>query len=306
MKAVLDSPMTGIAIAMVLFFAGLQFGRTEAARPRFDGDVLDVDGGLLVRRSLETLETLDGLEVELRQEIDLYATHVIGDGRYLQRGAGGEQTRIDMVYSAGGEKVADVQQIDNGRFLLTRYRTPTRSELTRVDLEYARAELGYDPVALDPGHFGPGAGLLALVRSFGHEFEFSPPRQESWQGQTVWFVTGHWKRERLKARFGIEAGEGEGDRLSERVPLPLPTHIELVIGSDPQLPFFPYRIDFLRRDSSGDRPMTSRIGRLEMHQIRHRIVPAEIDFQPTPTEEVVSDETAAFVARHKDSETVRR
>lgn len=302
----LRSPMAGIAFAVLLFFGGLQFGRSEASRLWQDGGGIAVDGGELILRSLNTLESLDGLEVELRQEVDLFDAHLIGDGRYLQRGQQGEFNRIDMVYSAGGEKVADIQQIDNGRFLLSRFRTPSRSQLARVDLDHARGELGFEPVGFGSSQIGPGAGLLALMRSFQREFEFSRPRQEDWQGQVVWVVVGRWKPSQLKMRFGIDAADDANEANLPAVPLPFPTHVEIVMGNDDQLPFFPYRIDFLRNRAEGSEIRSTRIGRLEMHQIRHRVIPEEIEFQLPPSDEVVTDDTAAFVARYRELGTTTR
>ena len=303
MKARLSSSLLGITTLATVLVAALYWGRSQAS-PSFQRPApTDLDGRQIVSNCRKTLENSQGFVVELTQEIDLFGQRVIGEGKYLQRGAFGLQTRIDMVYSSRGSKVADLQQIDNGRFVLTRYQTPAHPpQLKRIDLDRVRSELDWANVALPHSGMSTASGLLGLARSFERDFDFGPPQVQDWDGQEVWVVVGRWKARELKRRFGIDATAPDIETQLARIPDPFPTHVELVVGTNSQLPFFPYRIDFLRRKPGNQGIEEHRIGRIDMQRIDFRTIPDEVEFQLAPGDDIVTDETAEFIAHQRQQE----
>lgn len=301
MKARLSSSLTSVVL-VAFVIQGFIYWRGSEAAPVFEPVVsVDLDGQEVLEGCRRTLESSPGFVVDLTQEVELFGQHVLGEGTYLQRGVFGQQTRIDMVYSANGKKVADLQQIDNGRFILTRYQTPASApQLRRVDLERVRATIDFSQTAVGTPTVSPASGILALVRSFERDFEFSNPQIEVWDGQEVCVITGRWKESELKRRFGIDPSNGDMERQLSRIPEPFPTHVELVVGTDPQLPYFPYRIDFLRRIGSENAGISERIGRIDMQRIDFHAVPEEVEFQLVPSNDVVSDETSEFIATQRE------
>jgi len=308
MKPRLGNFLDKLCIAAVLAFGGLVLARSDAARPRPELDPPTGTGVELVARCRETLESTPGLEVGLRQQVSLFDQRLHGTGRYLQRGQGGErQTRYEMRL-ATGNLVSHHLRIHTGRFVVTRFRTPTRNSMARVDLDVARAELGIDEIdetALSPDSMQIGTGLLALLQGLEIEFEFGMPRRERWEGEEVLVVVGRWRAESLKRRFGVDTKLLRDHDLGEHIPEPLPTHVELAIGTDPQLPFFPYRIEFLRCQTDGSEHITRSISRLEMQEIRHHTLPAVEEFQLEADDAVMIDDTAAFIARMRNDSVMR-
>lgn len=301
MKARLSSSLASVVLVAIVIQGLIYWRGSDASPPRMTPAATDLDGEAIMANCRRTLENSPGFAVELTQEVELFGQHVIGEGKYLQRGVFGQQTRIDMVYSANGRKVADLQQIDNGRFILTRYQTPASApQLRRVDLERVRSTIDYSQVNHGAPVSSPASGILALIRSFERDFDFGKPRSEVWDGQEVWVISGRWKASELKRRFGIEATAGELEAQLERIPEPFPTHVEVVVGTDPQLPFFPYRIDFLRRQTTGQGTVYARVGRIDMQRIDFHAVPEDIDFQLEPSNDVVTDETSEYIATQRD------
>ena len=309
MKPRLGSLLDKLCLAAVLAFGGLVLARGEAARPGMDSHNPTGNGGDLVARCRLALESTPGLEVGLRQQVSLFDQRLHGTGRYLQRGQGTDrQTRFEMRL-AMGNLVSHHLRIHNGRFIVTRFRTPTSNSMARVDIDVARAELGIDEINATTSSVSDamqmGTGLLALVQGLESEFEFGVPRRERWEEEEVLVVVGRWRPESLRKRFGIDPraiGDGE---LGDQIPEPVPTHVELVVGTDPQLPFFPYRIEFLRRTRKGGEIRTVSISRLEMQEIRHQTLPDAEEFQLEADDAVVTDETAAFIARVRSEATLR-
>lgn len=260
-----------------------------------------LQGQELVTACRDTLGSVPSLEVTLRQKVSLFGHHLSGTGTYRQRGEKAAQTHLVLRLSTGAPQPVVFTQTHDGRFIFTSLNSPQIAQQTQVDLQRAAEELRAkevpaDSISISASHGGMGGGLYKLVESLQRDFVFEAPSSVTWGGQQVWVVRGRWRSDLLSKRFRLNESDGGYEELAQQLPEQVPSHVELTIGVDPQLPYFPYRIDFLKVDRVQDRWEWRQVSRLDIGGIRHSMPMSDEQFEFDLSDQVVEDRTDAYVA----------
>ena len=305
MKAKLRSPLVYIPLILggvlwgILTHSGFGLATAQVpSPPPVTGTRPGVD---VVADCRKTLENHGSLEVELSQVVSIYGQQLNGKGEYLQQGQGGQKTRLVLNFS-GGDQNASFRQINDGRFVYTKSESPQARYLSQVDLLKAERELGFRPIACSPSNIEGmtvGAGLLALLKMLESDFEFTQANLVDAGGQSTWQVEGRWKQESLAAYFELPKNAWSNIKHLEMLPEYIPTHVQLEVGLDPQLPYFPYQVTFLRIEVSDRGRILTPLSTMEISGIRQGTT-TDADFEFVPGEDAVVDKTADFVRRIKN------
>lgn len=300
MKAKLRSPLVYIPLLLGCVLWGMltHFGfELATAQVPSSSPVTDTrPGAEVVQECLKTLENHDSIEVVLSQVVSIYGQQLNGTGEYLQQGQGGKKTRLVLNFWSG-EQNASFRQINDGRFVYTKVESPQTRYLTQVDLLKAERELGFRPIVCSPSDMEGmtvGAGLLALLRMLDRDFEFTQANLVEAGGQHVWKVEGRWKQESLATYFDLPDNSWSNIKHLERLPEYIPSHVQLEVGVDPQLPYFPYQVTFLRVEVSDRGRILTPLSNMEISGIRQGTT-TDADFEFVPGEDAVVDKTAAFI-----------
>ncbi|MEC8781720.1 MAG: hypothetical protein VXY07_02735 [Planctomycetota bacterium] len=307
MKAKLGSPIVLIAIftggslwgGMAILNAGLGMVQAQTERVATESR----PGAEIVSECRKTLENVESLEVELSQQATIYGQQLNGKGQYLQQGQGTKMTRLVLNFSAG-EQTASFRQINDGRFVYTKYETPWSSRFSQIDLLKAEEALGTRPRIAQPSEregMTVGGGLLAVIRMLERDFEFTAAGLSKWGGQQVWHVEGRWKAESLVKYFGLPKQSWTQPESLELLPEYVPSHVPLTVGIDPPLPYFPYQISFLRSSTADRGRVLTPLSRMEVSGIRQGGLIDDAEFEFVPGDEVVDDDTDWFVKKQQNA-----
>jgi hypothetical protein len=305
MKAKLRSPLVYIPLLLggllwaTSTYSGFGLATAQVTSPPPVADTRP--GAEVVAECRKTLENHSSIEVELSQVVSIYGQQLNGKGEYLQQGQGGTKTRLVLNFSGGGQN-ASFRQINDGRFVYTKVESPQTRYLSQVDLLKAERELGFRPIACSPSDIDGmtvGAGLLALLRMLEQDFEFIDADLVEVGGQQVWQVEGRWTQESLTTYFDLPKDAWSNIKHLEMLPEYIPTHVQLEVGVDPQLPYFPYQVTFLRIEASDRGRILTPLSNMEINGIRQGTT-TDADFEFVPGEDEVVDKTREFVRQREN------
>ncbi|MCO6456892.1 MAG: hypothetical protein J5I93_16460, partial [Pirellulaceae bacterium] len=120
----------------------------------------------------------------------------------------------------------------------------------------------------------------------------------------VWVLEGTWKPAQLVRLLPDQKPLLLAGQLpsGELLPPHLPQHVRLVLGRDPIVPLFPYRIEYLRQESADESASPGGAGEwqtllvVEFFEIRRvPLVPQQ--FQYDPGDHSIVDETDLYLER---------
>ena len=232
-----------------------------------------IDGRELLVRSIQQLRQQPAIEARVRQRLLLYGNQFIGSGYYRQLGQGPNKFLLwELKMEINGE-ITSLKQVSDRRYLWIHRNFPDRTEQGLVDLRKVRQARA--AAAPRPGPGSPWmavGGLSELLQGLERYFEFSAAHSEKLGDHPVWVLEGYWKPKHLAALLPDQKGVPEqrgkpispGNAGPRSVPSPrrrpprlspatlaklpphLPHRVVLVLGRDPVVPLFPYRIEFQR------------------------------------------------------------
>lgn len=262
-------------------------------------------GQALIAQSASRMQGIEGLEATIRQQVNLFGTKVIGDGRYLQAAATSRtfparqldsvRFRLELKFIVAS-KLASLLQVSDGRILWSRTDFPNNQRLVRIDLRRIRKAQEAYPQA-DPAQWQAGQalhlnGIPGLMLKLHREFEFGEAEPTQVGSTPVWLVRGQWKPERLETLVPPE----------KKMPPQFPTSVSLVLARDPKFALFPLRIAFERRDPSGRLvPITV----FEFYEVAFRSV-EPFQFEYNPLDQEVEDRTDELIRQIDQTTNVRQ
>ena len=114
------------------YYWGQQAADVDTAAPQPGGPLLD--------EAARRLVALPHCECKIRQRVEVMGQQLAGAGNYAQLAtAEVDRTRVrwELKFQVG-DRLASVQQVNDGRFFWSRYDLPGRQSLGRVDLRTLR------------------------------------------------------------------------------------------------------------------------------------------------------------------------
>ena len=244
------------------YYWGQQAADLDAATPQPGGPLLD--------EAARRLVALPHCECKIRQRVEVMGQQLAGAGSYAQLAtAEVDRTRVrwELKFQVG-DRLAAVQQVNDGRFFWSRYDLPGRQSLGRVDLrtlrEVQQREPTIPPEAALRSWLALG-GLSRLLQGLSDHFELGWAQPRVVETTPVWVLVGTWKPAALTRLVPSAQTLIEQQRPVpvERLPAHLPDLVVVVLSRDPRLPLFPYRVEYRRsRDGMirGTEPLTVAAG----------------------------------------------
>lgn len=227
------------------YFWGQQAAAVDAATPRPGGPLLD--------EAARRLVALPHCECKIRQRIELMGQQLAGAGSYAQLATTEvDRTRVrwELKFQVG-DRLASVQQVNDGRFFWSRFDLPGRQSLGRVDLrtlrEVQQRESSIPPEAALRSWLALG-GLSRLLQGLSDHFELGWAQPRVVETTPVWVLVGTWKPAALARLVPASQPLIEQHRPVpiDRLPAHLPDLVVVVLSRDPRLPLFPYRVEYRR------------------------------------------------------------
>jgi outer membrane lipoprotein-sorting protein len=283
----------GLALAMIAALVPLAAAQQADSPPVASGQEL-------VARASALISQTPSLEAKVRQRVSLLGQELAGSGYYVQlRHPGGNQFRFDLRMQAG-EQLTSFQHHNDGTYLWIRRDADGVQSLSRVALERvreARREAAGRPNMAVWQDLGVG-GLAQLLQGLNQHFEFGAAGASEIGGVPVWQMSGLWKRESLLMLLPHQADairQGAEPDL-RHLPQLVPHSVSLVLGRDAQIPLFPYRVEYSRRDPDSGRNRL--MLRMELHEVRLRpdLDARQFRFE-LEDEQRVEDETDAYLRK---------
>ncbi len=227
------------------YYWGQQAADVDTAAPQPGGPLLD--------EAARRLVALPHCECKIRQRVEVMGQQLAGAGNYAQLAtAEVDRTRVrwELKFQVG-DRLASVQQVNDGRFFWSRYDLPGRQSLGRVDLRTLRdvqqRESSIPPEAALRSWLALG-GLSRLLQGLSDHFELGWAQPRVVETTPVWVLVGTWKPASL-ARLAPTAKtliDQSRPVPIDRLPAHLPDLVVVVLSRDPRLPLFPYRVEYRR------------------------------------------------------------
>ncbi|MFM7072164.1 MAG: hypothetical protein ACKO38_10280 [Planctomycetota bacterium] len=227
------------------YFWGQQAAAVDAATP--------LPGGPLLDEAARRLVALPHCECKIRQRVELMGQQLAGAGNYAQLSTTEvDRTRVrwELKFQVG-DRLASVQQVNDGRFFWSRFDLPGRQSLGRVDLrtlrEVQQRESSIPPEAALRSWLALG-GLSRLLQGLSDHFELGWAQPRVVETTPVWVLVGTWKPAALARLVPASQPLIEQHRPVpiDRLPSHLPDLVVVVLSRDPRLPLFPYRVEYRR------------------------------------------------------------
>ncbi len=227
------------------YYWGQRAADVDPATPRPGGPLLD--------EAARRLVALPYCECKIRQRVEVLGQELAGVGNYAQLAtADVDRTRVrwELKFQVG-DRLASVQQVNDGRFFWSRYDLPGRQSLGRVDLRTLRdvqqRETSIPPEAALRSWLALG-GLSRLMQGLSDHFELGWAQPRVVETTPVWVLVGTWKPAALARLVPAAQSLIEQQRPVpiERLPAHLPDLVVVVLSRDPRLPLFPYRVEYRR------------------------------------------------------------
>ncbi|HEY2881437.1 MAG TPA: hypothetical protein VGJ15_03365 [Pirellulales bacterium] len=271
-------------------------------------------GDVLVRRAALTIAKQASIQARVRYQVDLFGQHTIGEGIYLQQGAGNERQFCLQLQTPVGQQRLTFTQVCDGKFLwqyqessqkpagdTTDGPTISRIDLRRVRqaIEQTKHRPQLDSCIDLSGAMALG-GLPRLIDGLSQSFHFTRCDNKKLGVLPVWVAQGGWKPEGLEP-FSKEladlAAHGE-PLLLNKIPPQLPEEVRVFIGQDD---LFPYRVEYRRRTMQKGKPEELAkaekvpIMVVEFFEVRLGVPIDPQQFVYQPAGAVVVDATAIFI-----------
>jgi hypothetical protein len=266
------------------------------------------DGGeLLMRRVHGLLASTASISSRVRYRVDLFGHQLVGEGIYLQQGAGDKQLNRLELKTLVGQHVEVVQMVGDGKYLWQYQDSgipptdPTvKPQVARIDLARVRLAL-HHPQAFHGRMLTADlalAGLERLIEGLAASYHFERIEAGKLDTLPVWIATGTWRPETLVSvskDLADQATNGQPLDL-KKLPPQMPEEVQLFIGQEDM---FPYRIEYRRRpqkqgkgEAIGD---MAPILIVEFYEVRlnETIGPQNFVYQPGNAE--IADATANFI-----------
>lgn len=258
----------------------------------------DVEGDLLLA-AVEQVAQIPSFEAKLRQRVFLFDQELVGSGVYRQHISNGlPMLRLEIRLQGEG-RMTSLQQVSDGRTLWIRQDTGEEVRLSYVNLRTVQNVLhAASPTAKPPQVSGLNrlmvGGLPQLVTELQQHFEFASPQEATLGELPVWVLTGTWKRSALERLYP------NGIPPAAAWPPQLPEQVSVTLGRDRQLPYFPYRIIYTRRERTPQGGPTEKlipIAATEFFEVRPRPDLDARHFSYQPNDQEVIDATDQFIRR---------
>ncbi|MGB8854677.1 MAG: hypothetical protein WCC69_14070 [Pirellulales bacterium] len=265
---------------------------TAPATPRENGAAVDAadrpQAERIVAGALGVISRADSFSARIRQKARIGDRVLVGAGRYVQEGQGGERRfRFESTLKCDTESFEQLDVCDGLFCWSYRRNGPEPATLHRVDvrrvldqLEQLKAPEGVDSAP----YLGGLPRILWLLRE---SFRFTTVTAADYGGVSVWVVDGAWAPERLA---GLMPELAEQTRLPEGVPadaLPdgIPWRIRLAIGRSDLLV---RRVEWLgipgpRPVAAGAEPEPIAVLDIDEPQIGGPVEAAAFFYQPATT-----------------------
>jgi hypothetical protein len=233
------------ATAEAPYYWGQRAAEVDTATPRPGGPLLD--------EAARRLIALPYCECKIRQRVEVMGQQLAGAGNYAQLATADiDRTRVrwELKFQVG-DRLASVQQVNDGRFFWSRYDLPGRQTLGRVDLRTLRdvqqRETSIPPEAALRSWLALG-GLSRLMQGLSDHFELGWAQPRVVETTPVWVLVGTWKPAALARLVPAAQSLIEQRRPVpiDRLPAHLPDLVVVVLSRDPRLPLFPYRVEYRR------------------------------------------------------------
>ncbi len=242
-----------LSAGLVALGGALHQHGADSASPAGTPSAASPAGNELLTRAATTVEHYSTLQGRVRQKVQLFGHQVTGTGTYRQAWVAGRcRYRFDLRMAT--EPVAShYLAVSDGRFLWLRRQSAEQTLLRRVDLKGTGASHNASHDAESPVALSALGGLPGLLRRFAQLYIFSIQDETRLGREQVPAVVlrGRWRPDMLRRIFLPKLqGRPTKDDLA-RLPEPVPHEVEIVLGRDDQLPFFPYRIRCFRTTDAG-------------------------------------------------------
>jgi len=208
----------------------------------------------LLAKAILILDRHRSVSASIIQEGNVFGRKTVGEGAYLQQRVDGKPLfHLELRIQVGDDTSSLVHVRDGNGHLWIYQKLPGNvPELTRIDVkrvEQVMAETGHSPLLGQVGKWPGLGGLSKLLRGLHDSFQFTHDGEMLLEGQRrVWKLRGRWKTYQLARLLpdqqeAIEAGQPAD---LDRLPQHAPDQVVLFLGKED---LFPYRLEFLRRQS---------------------------------------------------------
>lgn len=252
----------------------------------------------LLRRVVSTVGQYSAVSARVRHRTDLFGQQLVGQGHYLQRmNERGLQVSYLLTVKTN-QRMVNLLQVCDGRYLWTRQNAEGMLKITRVDLPRLRRAGEGRPHDALPVMLG--GGLPSLLASLQTNFIVSPPQEVTLQGIPMWALAFRWNPQRIRALASNQEIVDEQGRIRvDKLPEQLPDRVFLLVGQDD---LFPYHLDFRRSNVAGtigleDRSPTQSLVTLEFFEVQFDVPIDDSRFVFKATGLKFVDETDAHIAR---------
>ena len=248
-------------------------GPTSASAPQTAESTQNADALLIAAQA--ALANHTSVTAKIRQQVDLFGQRLIGDGRYLQSGAGNNVlARMELKMQVAGE-VTSLLQVVDGRYLWTEEQAEGGRHINRVDLgplllEWRKSD---EQLTQLPGGRLPIGGLAEFLYGASANFQFARAGDVVLSGVPCYTLIGTWRKECLAALLPKQAKEIRAGKTPDFAELPdyVPHDLVLLLGQDD---LFPYVADFRRysrresKASDKPAPVEARsMLRVQLHEV---------------------------------------
>jgi hypothetical protein len=260
-------------------------------------------GEELVTAASRQLLDEQALECKLRYRVRNGRNDMIGQGAYMQVGpSDAKLLRLELKLQVG-DYIASLQQICGEEYLWIRQDLPQGKQgLSRISLRQYREAARHSqtaPIETSTTAWLLMGGLSRLIEAQHMNFEFETPRAGMLQNVPVWVIGGHW---RPAALTNLLNGK---DVPLDRLPAQLPARVELTLGRDQVLPYFPYRLEWFRQvreePTKGEKqavvkePRWEPMVTMELYEVSRRAQYDPARFEYDPGDQEVEDVTQAYL-----------
>jgi hypothetical protein len=187
----------------------------------------------IVSGALAAISRADSFSCRIRQKARIGDRVLVGAGRYVQAGQGGERRfRFESTLKCDTESFEQLEVCDGLFCWMYRRNGPETAVLQRVDVRRVLDQLDQlkAPEGVDPApYLGGLPRMLWLLRE---SFRFTPATAADFGGAGVWVVDGVWDPERLAGLMPELAEQArQPDGVAAAVlPDGIPWRIRLAIG----------------------------------------------------------------------------
>lgn len=216
----------------------------NANTPAFPAPVVQLPtGDQLLRRAIWQSVWGPPLSARVRQGVSQFDRQLVGVGQYWQAGQGSGQLKFLLRIAAGGT-INSLLQVSDGRLLWTSHETASAS-LSRVDLGRVREHLHPGPWkdanSEELAMYLAIGGQPKMLRDLYHQYQWFNVTESMLDGMPVFVLQGRRRTEVAS----IAAAAAVDHLLTQEEKGLVPAKARLTLGRKPELPLFPYKIEYI-------------------------------------------------------------